>query len=489
LGVVHPGKQKERRGGDSGWQTVLWLTLLVLAGAVQGWSAETGSGSARASEGAIWRRPAFSLKPSELLRAAARVAPTPGEPVDILHDESRIQITHRSRYTQQFRIVYRVNDARGARTWNAVQAPWAGWVQKRPRIRARVITPEGAELWVKESATQDLPSRGLAPGSLTDGRLLRVPLPGVKPGSVVEAEVTERQHTMLPGGGVTPMYSPGKPAPVHHFLCRLEVSPGIPLRYTWRSFPGEMTSRDRSTGKSIRVEWEGGPVARANPGSQGTHRAAERNREDGVSGMPLPVVLVSTERSWADVSARYAAYIEPRLRGKVPQDLMAGIPASGISVAELAARLTQRMHERVRYTAVHTGRGAIVPKPPAETLRLGAGDCKDKAVLLIAMLRHFGVEAQLALLTPRPAREPHRGLPSLSLFGHAVVYVPGADLWIDASSDGFPAGILPGEQQGRLALLIGGGEWSTHGSELRRTPSTAFPLSRNRPESVGGGSD
>jgi hypothetical protein len=454
------------------------LTLLVLAGAIQGWSAE------RESE-AIWKRPAFSLKPAELLGAAAQVAASPGEPVDILHDEARIQITHSSRYTQQFRIVYRVNDARGARIWNSVQAPWAGWVQKRPRIRARVITPEGAELWVKESAIQDLPAGGLAPGSFTDGRLLRVPLPGIKPGSVVEAEVREQQRAMLPGGGVTPMYSPAKPAPVHHFLCRLEVSPGIPVRYTWRSVPGGMTARDRSTGKAIRVEWEGGPMARAKTGDKQMNGSGD----DRVNGMLLPVILVSTERSWADVSARYAAHIGPRLRGKVPQELMAGIPAGGISVAELAARLTQRMHERVRYTAVQTGRGAIVPKPPAETLRLGAGDCKDKAVLLIAMLRHFGVEAQLALLTPRPAREPDWGMPSLSLFGHAVVYVPRADLWIDASSDGYPAGILPGEQQGRLALLIGGEGWNNGRNELRRTPSTTSPLSRNSPEPGGGGSD
>ena len=84
------------------------------------------------------------------------------------------------------------------------------------------------------------------------------------------------------------------------------------------------------------------------------------------------------------------------------------------------------------------GESSLVPQFPSQTLKRGYGDCKDKAVLLAAMLRSAGVPASLALLNSGPGRDINPDLPGMGMFDHAIVYVPasGADseLWVDATA-------------------------------------------------------
>jgi tetratricopeptide (TPR) repeat protein len=114
------------------------------------------------------------------------------------------------------------------------------------------------------------------------------------------------------------------------------------------------------------------------------------------------------------------------------------------------------LHEHVRYTGIEFSDAAIVPWPPAETLKRGFGDCKDKATLLVALLRHAGIRADLALLETGPGLDIDRALPGMGAFDHAIVRakLDGKDVWIDATEDLLPAGQLPARDQNRSALVI-----------------------------------
>ena len=61
---------------------------------------------------------------------------------------------------------------------------------------------------------------------------------------------------------------------------------------------------------------------------------------------------------------------------------------------------------------------------PSEVIQRHYGDCKDKANLLVAMLRAAGIKANLALLDVGPGPDVSTALPGISLFDHAIVYVP-----------------------------------------------------------------
>jgi hypothetical protein len=163
----------------------------------------------------------------------------------------------------------------------------------------------------------------------------------------------------------------------------------------------------------------------------------------------------------------YADRVEPFLTGR-------GVPAEAVRLAkeapnprEAVNRVLTWMHDRVRYVSMAFGESAIIPAPPAETLKRAYGDCKDQATVLAATLRAAGIDAQLALLRTGPGEDVIPGLPALNVFDHAIVYVPGKDpFWVDPTSPYARAGELPVGDRGRLALVIHRGT-----TELVSTPA------------------
>ena len=129
--------------------------------------------------------------------------------------------------------------------------------------------------------------------------------------------------------------------------------------------------------------------------------------------------------------------------------------------AEKEAAILDYVDREVRYTGIEFGEAAIVPHDPAETLALKYGDCKDKATLLVAMLRAAGIPSYVAMLNAGSRLDVPAELPGMGLFDHAIVYVPGipglhpgdADLWIDATDQYARLGQLPINDQGRHALI------------------------------------
>jgi len=114
----------------------------------------------------------------------------------------------------------------------------------------------------------------------------------------------------------------------------------------------------------------------------------------------------------------------------------------------------QYIDREVRYTGVEFGEATIVPRPPGETLTRKYGDCKDKATLLVALLRAAEIPAYVALLNVGTNEDVPSNLPGLGLFDHAIVYIPGPpELWIDATDEYARLGELPNADQDRLVLI------------------------------------
>jgi tetratricopeptide (TPR) repeat protein len=102
------------------------------------------------------------------------------------------------------------------------------------------------------------------------------------------------------------------------------------------------------------------------------------------------------------------------------------------------------------------------------------GDCKDKATLLVGLLRALGVEAHVALLSMGPGLDLDPELPGMGGFDHAIVHVGGDDpLWIDATSDYAELGTLPAADEDRLSLIAAA---TTRG--LVRTPASSADANR-----------
>lgn len=104
--------------------------------------------------------------------------------------------------------------------------------------------------------------------------------------------------------------------------------------------------------------------------------------------------------------------------------------------ANLATRFVQN---DVRYLALEIGANTHRPHPPAEVFAHRYGDCKDKALLLTAILQNEHIPAYVALLNTTTRSRLSEVAPSPGAFDHAITAIqrPNGDyLYIDPTSAG-----------------------------------------------------
>lgn len=107
-------------------------------------------------------------------------------------------------------------------------------------------------------------------------------------------------------------------------------------------------------------------------------------------------------------------------------------------IADDPARIIEALRfvqDKVRYTGIEIGPGAYQPTDPARVLERRYGDCKDKALLLVTLLRAMKIDAQPALVNTWLEHEIENVLPSAGAFDHVIVRIRigGRTYWFDAT--------------------------------------------------------
>jgi tetratricopeptide (TPR) repeat protein len=104
------------------------------------------------------------------------------------------------------------------------------------------------------------------------------------------------------------------------------------------------------------------------------------------------------------------------------------------------------VQEEIRYLSVALGESSHRPALPAEVVARRWGDCKDKTLLLVTLLRALGLEADPVLVASQSPQLPPRLLPHPDAFDHVVAQlrVHGLAYTLDATRLG---------QRGRLERL------------------------------------
>src|SRR3954447_9512417 len=237
------------------------LSLLLLAGMLlAAWLppaviAAMAAATATATASQPWEGVPFGADGPTIARAAAKVESEEGDDVVVLLAEASYSYDAAGRETYSQRLVYKILAATAHESWSTVEGGWAPWHQARPEIRARVITPDGAEHLLDPSTiTENAGTQG-SPGMFEDGRVLRAPLPATRPGAVVEQQVTVRDQSPFFDGGVVRLHGLDLGVPVQHSRLLLEAPAGTPLRWLVRELP-EARQKETVAGGRRRVEIE-----------------------------------------------------------------------------------------------------------------------------------------------------------------------------------------------------------------------------------------
>jgi Domain of Unknown Function with PDB structure (DUF3857)/Transglutaminase-like superfamily len=151
-------------------------------------------------------------------------------------------------------------------------------------------------------------------------------------------------------------------------------------------------------------------------------------------------------QSWAEVVAWADELFQ--WRGELNGELRELVEALKVKVTpeERVVGALEFVQSQIRYFSVSMGESSHRPTQPDLVVECRYGDCKDKSLLLLTVLRALGIEGRPVLLEIGRRNRIDKALPSPLLFNHAIVQVEigGRAFYLDPTRLG---------QHGRLSQM------------------------------------
>jgi hypothetical protein len=409
---------------------------------------------------AEWEHQAATDETRKII-ADARAVPNPDGQSAIILDQQIKYTVNEDRTTDEvhFTRVYLARD-------EAVEQ-WANYFlpQSPPAVTtklqvARVIRPDGSSLVfnpAKLAGGADSDS-GTAPGSA------QVFLPDAGAGCVVEIGY----QTLELLDATLPEVSEAMPIQREVPVLKTELEARVPGKQHFHVvLKNDAAPPAESDENGLHVyRWALGeiPAADALPGDA---PAQEWMVWLGISSLPDWNVFTA----WYDRIAQGSDVIDAPVKAEAA-DL-----AQGVNTRMEKIRRAFEFVSSLRYIAIELGVQGFRPRTPAEVLNNRYGDCKDKANLLVALLRCMGVDARFVLLDRGGSTDIT--FPSWQ-FNHAICFVPKApdagqstDIWLDSTDSITPFGFIAPGDYGREALVFGPDK-----AEFKKIAGTGADVSR-----------
>lgn len=137
--------------------------------------------------------------------------------------------------------------------------------------------------------------------------------------------------------------------------------------------------------------------------------------------LPARYLQFSEWGGWAEVSDWAQQLFAPAADSRAALAPVLAELGRKATPAERAAAALVWVQNEIRYVSLSLGESSHRPAAPALTLQRRYGDCKDKSLLLVELLRGLGITAEPVLVASRVPQRLDRFLPSPTVFDHAIV--------------------------------------------------------------------
>jgi tetratricopeptide (TPR) repeat protein len=189
----------------------------------------------------------------------------------------------------------------------------------------------------------------------------------------------------------------------------------------------------------------------------------------------LPTIVGSTFANWKEFREWYQGAVEGfTVPDEQVQRLAADLTKGKKTRDEKVKAIFEFVADDIRYVNYVSGEWWL-PNRPQQLLARRQGDCDDKAILLITLLKAVGIEAEEALVQTRYTAEPSllfSEKAAIPLFDHGIAYLPASGgqpaRFLDATSPQSRLGPLPSMDARAVALFVTQGP-----ATAIRTPSAS----------------
>ena len=233
----------------------------------------------------------------------------------------------------------------------------------------------------------------------------------------------------------------------------LKIRSPMPLK----NFVWDLEKRyEVSSGKSGKSYWQ---HVRS---KQAIFRSVVQEEYPFFIGEHYAMFAFSNVTDWKNFAPDVRLQVDRLLREPLPKGLpgvLQGLNVEKDEPTQFLNTVTSRLAEEFRYFGDWRRRkGGVVPRKLSEIVESHYGDCKDLSLLLVAILRSVGLEADMAWIWrgEMPIFERLHELPFESLFNHAITRVKWKDkiFWLDPTNPFSFAQGIPHDIADRPAFVV-----------------------------------
>jgi Transglutaminase-like superfamily/Domain of Unknown Function with PDB structure (DUF3857) len=399
-----------------------------------------------------WRGLVAALCFLIVLPAAAQAPPAAAAHMKVNRTESTLRFAADASVANEYLVEREALSEQGTQIVGKFSLGYHTGLQRHEILEAYTAKADGRRLAVAPEAIQvqsGVASGGTAP-SMPEVSIVVVTFPDVRTGdhTVVRGRMVTHTSYLKGWGFASDFIFPG--LALDNVSTRIEAPAALGLNVVATGM-----TQSHSRGGDTEV-WELRGAGKA--------QAPERNSVNVLS--TIPRFLASTWKTHAQLGDAYAVKVsEKAVVTPQVQQLAGQITQGKIQRRDKVAAIHDWVRTNIRYVAVYLGTGGFVPHDVGWILQNRYGDCKDKALLMITLLKAVGIEA-VPVLINTGAEYVLPELPTAVSFNHCIVFIPELDQFADPTDGRIPFGSLPMADSDK-PVAVG----LTGGTRMLRTPA------------------
>ncbi|MFO7568175.1 MAG: DUF3857 and transglutaminase domain-containing protein [Smithellaceae bacterium] len=319
---------------------------------------------------------------------------------------------------------YKIFNERGRRHVSKTISYREGYQQARI-LFANTITPDGRVMALSPREVYEA-SQYAGYDFYTDIKLKRFTMPGVEDGCVVEYAYEIKNIKPVFGFDYSTIFLNQNLYPMEEDILEIIIPADKEVLY--KSFNTTLTPQ---------ILTEGNKKKYTIANSRQNAIIPEPRMPGLMDRETFPQIRIWTMRDWRSISSWYIQLMREQMKSDHDLDVFTRELISDKKTnEEKIGAIFDFVSRNIRYVAVLLGPHTHKPHPAREVFQKRYGDCKDKTVLLLTMLKIAGIEA-LPALVPAQREYFDENMPSIYAFNHVIAAVPREDgfYWLDATND------------------------------------------------------
>ena len=314
---------------------------------------------------------------------------------------------------------------------------------------ARTITPDGTVTYVGEKNIRDV-SVYLNYPLYSNARARIISMPEVREGAIVEyrAKIFRKQLVNKKDFVLNYSIQEGEPIKIAKFTVKMPRERDLNYKIInseYNKFSAKLNPEINIVDNRKVYSWQMENIPEVLPESD----MSPISRTN-------PIIMMSTFDKWEDIYRWWYDLYKDKIKiDKEIEDKIEELTRDKGSQRDKLRSIYNYCAQDIRYVAVEYGQAGYEPHQAKDIYKNKYGDCKDQAILLIAMLKSIGINAYPVLIGTYEHIDLNKDFPTL-VFNHCIAVADFEDelIFMDPTGQTVPFGDLPSMDQDRLVFLI-----------------------------------